>query len=195
MVYNRKAISPWSVEREAGIESATVDSNIEVPQYLQPVVDTGFIDEKGFWRGNVSSDKQFIIYRDEEIANGGTILTPTANPDGTWPLDMSGYNDLLIGLKPTNGGQYQLVAVMGPNTVSFANLTPVDAADGLRIASDPTNNAFTDLLNDTNETCTADVWTIFSLPSRAKGQKLLQFAITNSSGGISTIETAFMRLV
>jgi len=195
MVYNRKAISPWSVEREAGIESATVDSNIEVPQYLQPVVDTGFIDEKGFWKGNKSSDKNFILYSEEAVANGGTILSPSVNADGTWPLDMSGFNDLLIGLKPTNGGQYQLVAVMGPDSLNFANLSPVDAAATLRIASDPTNNAFTDLLNDTNETCNADAWTIFSLPSRGKGQKLLQFKITNSSGGISTIETAFMRLV
>jgi len=191
----RKAYTPFSTSSEAGVTAAPVEGYIDVSQDVRPTVDTGFIDSKGIWIGHVTSDSQFIIYKDEEIANGGTILTPTANPDGTWPLDMSGYNDLLIGLKPTNGGQYQLVAVMGPNTVSFANLNPVDAADGLRIASDPTNNAFTDLLNDTNETCTADVWTIFSLPSRAKGQKLLQFAITNSSGGISTIETAFMRLV
>jgi len=195
MVHKRKAYTPFSTSSEAGVTTAPVEGYINVDQEIKPTVDTGFIDSKGIWIGHVTSDSQFIIYRDEAIANGGTILTPTANPDGTWPLDMSGYNDLLIGLKPTNGGQYQLVAVMGPNTVSFANLNPVDAADGLRIASDPTNNAFTDLLNDTNETCTADVWTIFSLPSRAKGQKLLQFAITNSSGGISTIETAFMRLV
>jgi len=196
MVRNRRGLAPWSLAREAGVESATVDGTIEVPQYVQPVLDTGFVDEKGDWKGAKSDDKDFIaLHTDEAIANGGTILAPNVNPDGTWPLDMTGYSDLLIALKPTNGGQYQLVAVMGPDSNSFANLSPVDAAATLRIASDPTNNAFTDLLNDTNETCTADVWTIFSLPSRSKGQKLLQFKITNSSGGISTIETAFMRIV
>ena len=46
MVRNRKGLAPWSLAREAGIESATVDGTIEVPQYVQPTLNTGFV-EKG----------------------------------------------------------------------------------------------------------------------------------------------------
>ena len=48
MVRNRRGLAPWSLSRGSrGIESATVDGTIEVPQYVQPVLETGFVDEKG----------------------------------------------------------------------------------------------------------------------------------------------------
>ena len=129
MVRNRTGLAPWSLSREAGIESATVDGTIEVPQYVQPVLDTGFVDEKGNWKGIKSSDKDFFAFlTDLGIANGATILTPDVNPDGTWPLDMTGYNSIFVAINPSNGGNYAINAVMGPDAVSFANLSPVDAA-------------------------------------------------------------------
>jgi len=198
MVYNRKAISPWSAEREAGIESATVDSNIEVPQYLQPTVDTGFIDEKGFWKGNKSSDKEFFAFLlDEGIANLASILTPDVNADGTWPLDMTGFNDLFIAIKVSRGGNYAIEAVMGPDSLSFANLSPVNPGTVLRGASLPQNATadFHPLFEDGSQALSADVWSIFILQGVVANQKLLQFKITNSSGGNSDIETAFMRIV
>jgi len=91
MVRNRRGLAPWSLAREAGVESATVDGTIEVPQYVQPTLSTGFVDEKGDWKGSKSNDKDFIALQTfEAIANGGTILAPSVNADGTWPLDMSG---------------------------------------------------------------------------------------------------------
>jgi len=194
MVRNRRGLAPWSLAREAGVESATVDGTIEVPQTVQPVLDTGFVDEQGNWKGTKSSDKDFIaLHIDEAIANGGVILTPGVNPDGTWPLDMTGYQDIFIAIRPTNGGSYAIEAVMGPASNSFANLTPVDAAATLR--GHTTGAEFSNLFKDTGETLTADVWNIRSIDSRLSNQKLLEFKITNDSGGISTIETAFMRIV
>jgi len=196
MVRNRRGLAPWSLAREAGIESATVDGTIEVPQYVQPVLDTGFVDEKGNWKGQKSSDKDFIaLQTDEAIANGGTILTPGVNADGSWPLDMTGYNDIMVAIKPTNGGDYQIHAVMGPDSISFANLNPVNAATLLRGHDNTTTATIHDLLSDGAESLTADVWNIFSIQSTLRNQKLLQFRIANNSGGISTIETAFMRIV
>jgi len=197
MVRNRRGLAPWSLAREAGVESATVDGTIEVPQTVQPVLSTGFVDEDGNWKGTKSSDKDFIaLQKDEAIANGGTILTPGVNPDGTWPLDMTGYRDLFIAIKPTNGGQYGIEAVMGPDSISFANLSPIDAAADLKgISGSRYDNVLTTSLTDSNETLTANVWNIFTIQERFRNQKLLQFKITNSSGGISTIETAFMRIV
>ena len=46
MAYNREGYAPWSLTRQAGVQSATVDGTIEVPQYCQPTIDTGFVDEK-----------------------------------------------------------------------------------------------------------------------------------------------------
>ena len=196
MVRNRRGLAPWSLAREAGIESATVDGTIEVPQYVQPVLDTGFVDEKGDWKGAKSSDKDFIAFQtDFGIANGGEILTPSANTDGTWPLDMTGYRHLLMAIKPTNAGNVAITAVMGPADVSFANLSPVNAAADLRGNLGAGNSGFSNLLLDSADSLTADVWNIFMLSETLHNQKLLQFSITNNSGGSSDIETAFMRIV
>jgi hypothetical protein len=198
MVRNRRGLAPWSLAREAGIESATVDGTIEVPQYVQPTLSTGFVDEKGDWKGTKSSDKDFIALRiDEAIANGGIILTPSVNADGTWPLDMTGFRDIFIGIKPTNAGNVQIMAVMGPDSLSFANLQPVNAASALKMAGGPFDGtaALDSACLDGSESLTANVWNIFMINGRLANQKLLQFQITNNSGDISTIETAFMRLV
>ena len=195
MPYNREGYAPWSLTRKAGVQSATVDGTIEVPQYCQPTIDTGFVDEKGDWKGIKSSDEQFIAFtKDEAIPNTGVILSPNANPDGSWPIDMTGFNDIFIAIKPTNGGNYAIAAVMGPDTENFANLRPVNAAAVLRGNRAGTQLA-SDLLFDTAESLTADVWNIFYVGMNLKGQKLLQWKITNNSGGESDIECAFMRLV
>jgi len=198
MVRNRRGLAPWSLAREAGIESATVDGTIEVPQYVQPVLDTGFVDEKGDWKGAKSNDKDFIALQiDAAIANGGNFLSPSQNADGTWPLDMTGFRDIFIAIKPTNGGAYAIHAVMGPDDLSFANLSPVNPAALLRgnYGRREGGQVMQDLFKDDNETLTADVWNIFSITESLANQKLLQFKFTNSSGGSSDIETAFMRLV
>jgi len=198
MVRNRRGLAPWSLAREAGIESATVDGTIEVPQYVQPVLDTGFVDEKGDWKGSKSSDKDFVALENSPgIANGGTLLAPSVNADGTWPLDMTGYNDIFYAIKPSNGGNYSVEAVMGPDSNAFANLSPVNAASGLKIATDgePSDEGMYSVLWDAVEALAADVWNIFQIQGRCKDQKLLQFRIINNSGDASDIETAFMRLV
>ena len=128
------------------------------------------------------------------IANGAEILTPSANPDGTWPLDMTGYTNLFIALKPTNGGSYALTAVMGPDDVSFANLSPVNAAATLRGVRN-FGQDIDPLFQDAADTMTANKWNIFIIRGTLVGQKLLQFKIVNNSGGSSDIETAFMRVV
>jgi len=197
MVRNRKGLAPWSLAREAGIESATVDGTIEVPQYVQPVLDTGFVDEKGDWKGAKSDDKDFIAFHsDLGIANGAVIITPSVRGDGTWPLDMTGYRYLFIAIKPSNGGNYAVTAIMGPDTNSFANLSPVNAGATLRFFSEGLTTTAQDVLNDSAEALTADVWNIFLIQrAGVEYQKLLQFKITNNSGGSSDIETAYMRLV
>jgi len=192
----RKSIAPWSERVAEGLIDQPIDSNITASQTLRATVDTGFIDQTGTWKGIVSSDSIFgITQTDTGIANGVTIITPSVNADGTWPLDMTGYDAVYIAIKPSNGGAYATQAVMGPDSVSFANLSPVNPASAIRGSGSPDNGVFENLFSDTAETLVADVWNIFIIKEALSNQKLLQFSITNNSGGSSDIQTAFMRLV
>ena len=198
MVQKREAYAPWSLTRKAGVQSATVNGDIEVPQFIQPVLDTGFVDESGNWKGSKSSDETFFISdKAEAVANGGEVLFPnTADRDF---IDMTGFNDVFIALLPTNGGNFAITAVMGPQTQSFANLKPVNAASSLRGTTDQSYPggaaSFHDLFTDTSESMTADVWNIFIIKGRLSNQKLLQFKVTNNSGGNSDIDFAYLRVV
>ena len=197
MAYNREGYAPWSLTRKAGVQSATVDGTIDVPQYIQPVLDTGFVDEKGDWKGTKSSDEEFHAFdKHVGIPNGGEILTPQSTSDNFWILDMTGFTDLQIAIRPTNGGNYGTTAIMGPDTNSYANLSPVNPASTLKgTINDGGAPAISNILLDGAESLTANVWNIFYIGERCKNQKLLQFKITNNSGGESDIETAFMRIV
>jgi len=123
------------------------------------------------------------------------IVTPaTATVDS---LDMTGFNDIQIAIKPSNGGNFAIEAVMGPDTNSYANLAPVDAAATLQGAYvyPGAANDFEILFSDSAQSLTVDVWNIFMIKGILFDQKLLQFKITNNTGGDSDIEVAFMRLV
>ena len=188
MARNRTGLAPWSLAREAGIESATVDGRIEVPQYVQPTIDTGFVDEKGDWKGVKSSDRDFGFYhRGNAIPNGQVDLASTC--------DMTGFNDIQIAIRPTNGGNFAITAVMGPDTNSYANLSPVDAATTLMISLPTDTQEFKAAFTDAAQALTADVWNIFYIANNLKNQKLLQFKITNNSGGDSDIEVMYLRIV
>jgi hypothetical protein len=194
MPYERTGYAPWSLTREAGVQSATVDGTIQVPQYIQPVLSTGFIDENGNWKGTRASDEVFKkIAKETAVPNGQDILAP----GGDKPfIDMTGFKDIFIAIKPTRGGNVRIEGVMGTDTQPFANLTPVDAAAGLRGNRNFTGESgMSELLLDSAESLTADVWNIFVITNNLANQKNMQFKITNNSGGDSDIEYGFMRLV
>jgi hypothetical protein len=196
MTQKRKAYAPFSLTSEAGVGQTPVEGYIDVNQMIYPSVDTGVIDENGEWKGVRANDKEFKFFtKDENVTNGQNILTPSTNPNGTWPLDMTGYKHVLIAMKPTDGGNFSIQASMGPDSVSFANLSPVNAAQALRGNLGAGNSGMSNLLLDTTEPLTADVWNIFMISETLHDQKLLQFNITNNTGSTLDIECAFMRLV
>jgi len=195
MVEKREAYAPWSLTRKAGVQSATVNGDIEVPQFIQPVLSTGFVDEEGNWKGSKSSDEQFIIdATHESVGNGASVLSPQATPDY---IDMTGFSNLFIAIKPSNGGNVALEAVFGPATNAFANLTPIDSGRGVRIATDgePSDEGVYSGFYDGSEALTTDVWNIYNIQGRLSDQKVLQFNITNNSGGASDIDFAYLRVV
>ena len=196
MPYERTGYAPWSLTREAGVQSATVDCTIQVPQYIQPVLSTGFIDEAGNWKGTRSSDEVFKqIAKETAVPNGQEILAP----GGEVPyIDMTGFRDLFIALKVTEGGGsgYAITAVMGTDTEPFANLTPVNAAATLRGNQSQSSPAdFEDIFKETQQVLSQNVWNIFSINDVLRNQKNMQFKITNNTGATSDIEYAFMRIV
>jgi len=196
MVYNREGYAPWSLTREAGIESATVDGTIEVPQYIQPVLDTGFVDEKGDWKGRKSSDRSFIgLTKAESIPNGGEVLFPDTNAHPS--INMSGFNNIFIALKTTRSGNVSITAVGGPDTIPFANLQPVNSGETLRafktLASGSSDR--TEVVLDSSEAITQDVWDFFYIPQRCSDQQNMQFKIVNNSGGTADIEFGYQRVV
>jgi len=192
----RKAYAPFSLITESGVSNAPVEGYIDVNQEIQPTVTTGSVNENGVWTGVKSSDTEFFAFtKHVAVANGGATLNPdTGNINH---IDMTGFNSIFFAIKPTNGGDYLIRAVMGPDTERFANLEPINPGSLLKFSN---NNRVSDtslekVLNDAAESCTADVWNIFQIQDRCAEQKVLQLEIVNNSGGESTIETAFMRSV
>ena len=197
---NRKSNSPWGSSYKEGLPSTAVNDTVDIDQNVRATISTGVIDvATGQWEGIVTSDKQFLIDATHEaVANGADVLSPQKS-DHEY-IDMTGYNTILLAINPSNAGDYALSAVMAPNTYMFANLTPVNANGILKglINSDTTsshNQNMNNLYVDTAETLVADVWNIFMIESRLANQKLLQFRITNNSGGPSNIQFATLRVV
>jgi len=193
-----KTITPFSTRAKEGATDSPLGDFVNVEQSIVSTADVGFYDQNtGKLTGVQASDKLFgQIQTDASIANSGTILTPSVNLDGTWPLDMTGYNNLIIAINPSNGGNVAITSVMGPDELSFGGLSPVDAAVSLKGNRGSSGNELDHLFVQSAISLTVDVWNIYMLDhSILANQKLLQFQIVNNSGGISTIQTAFMRLV
>jgi len=188
-----KAITPFSTRAKEGATDAPLGDFVIVDQTITPTAQAGFFDKNtGKLEGVLGSDKLFTIDATHEATpNGASVLSPQSTPPY---IDMTGFNDLFIAIKPSKRGNFLITAVMGPNHLSFANLNPVNPASTLRYATNEASADFDNLLSDT-EALTADVWNILYISQRIQNQKLLQFSITNNSGGESDIETAFMRLV
>ena len=190
----RKVYAPFSLTSEAGVAQTPVEGYIDVNQTVYPIVDTGTINENGKWAGVKSDDEEFIGFtKGEAIPNGGVLMAPDTN---NFPsINMEGFVALQFALKVTNAGTYGFYSRFGPDTVRFANLSPVAAGSEIRI-TDPNGTGFEDLLGDGSETLTANAWHIFTIAqTRARDQQNLQIRIVNDSGGNSDIEFAFRRLV
>ena len=194
---NRKSNSPWGSSYKEGLPSTAVNDTVDIDQNVRATITTGVIDVRtGQWQGIRLSDEQFTIdSAHDAVANGAAVLSPQRSNEDF--IDMTGYNDLFIAVKVSNGGNYGLTAVMGPSTYSFANITPVSPATDLRFANNGAvgSDGMDKVLNDSAENMSTDVWTILCIQGRARNQKLLQIKITNSSGDISNIQFASLRVV
>ena len=109
---------------------------------------------------------------------------------------MTGFTDIILAIKPTEAGDHAIRAVMGPDTETFANLSPVVPNALLRGAiSAETTPAIVNLLSDNAESLSADAWNIIIIQNSLQGQKNMQIRIQNNTGSQENIEFGFMRLV
>jgi hypothetical protein len=192
----RKVYAPFSLTSEAGVAQTPVEGYIDVNQTIYPTVNTGTINENGTWAGVKSDDTEFFGFTKGVAIGGGGSLLLAPDTNNVASLDMTGFKDLFIAIKPTASGNYGIEAVMGPDTVRFANLEPVNAGTVLRGNVDPRSSGIDELFNDSGESLTADVWNIFYAGvGRLANQKNMQIRIQNNSGSTADIEVAFMRLV
>ena len=194
----RIGYAPWSLTREAGVQSATVNSDIEVPQVLQPVLNTGFIDDKGNWKGAKSTDEQFIgITKAEAIAPGTTVLFPDTSSHPS--INMEGFQHLQFAIKASeNNANVAFNGVSGPDTINVNGLEPVEANYNARFMSDGryVDEVFDNVLNDTGESLgAADQWHIFTVLYRFIGQTNIQIKVTNNDAAPRDYEFAFRRLI
>jgi len=191
----RSVNSPWGNVYKEGLPSTAVDDKTVVDQEVRPTINTGSIDvQTGKWTGVTLSDELFKGFTTHTVPNGASELFPV--DETTSNINMTGFNDLFIAIKPTNGGNFATTAVMGPDTNLFGGLTPVNSGATLRYSNGYIDNqTMGEVVNDGVEALTANVWNIFGIQLRAKEQKNLQFKITNNSGGESDIEFAYLRLV
>jgi hypothetical protein len=189
----RKVYAPYSTTGEQ-VGQTPVEGYVDVKQEITPIILTGELGKDGEWSGVTVSDKTFTIDTEHlAIPNGAAVLSPQ-KADHEY-IDMTNYNDLFVAFKVSNGGNFGIAAVMGPEQYPFANLTPVNAAINLKYISNDSDSTLVTVLNDTSEALTADVWNIFNIQKRVKNQKVLQFKITNSSGDASNIQFAYLRVV
>ena len=193
----RKAYAPFSLTSEAGVAQTPVEGYIDVNQTIYPTVQTGVVNENGTWVGVKANDANFLgLSKDIGVANGAAILAPTGALEKDNFINMDGFSALQIAIKPTNQGTYGIDAVFGPDTIKFANLSPVTSGQNIRAIWETVAAAtFNAVVNDSNEALIADAWNILTVYNRLANQLLLQFKITNSSGDASDIEFAYRRLV
>ena len=195
MEKKRKVYAPFSLTSEAGVGQTPVEGYIDVNQVIYPTVNTGTVNENGTWTGVKSDDAEFIGNTTHvAIADGGDTFNPDTSDLNK--IDMTGFTNLFIAIKPDTGGNYGIRAVMGPDTNRFANLQPVNAGVTLRGNYDPRLATMDSALVDDTESLTAYEWNIFYIGNnRLQWQKNLNFRVRNNTGCIATFEVAFLRLV
>jgi len=189
---NRKVYAPYSTTGEQ-VGQTPVEGYVDVKQEITPTILTGELGKDGEWSGVIVSDKTFTIDTAHlEVANGAVVLVPQ-KADHEY-IDMTGFSDLFIAIKPSAAGNCAITAVMGPDTYHYANLIGVNAAATLKSVVTP-QSTLQYTFTDSAESLTANVWNIFSIQGVLANLKLLQFSITNNSGNPSNIQFASLRVV
>ena len=192
----RKAYAPFSQTSEAGVAQTPVEGYIDVNQTIYPIVNTGVVNENGKWEGVKSSDTEFFGFtKAVEVPGSATFLTPDTNNHPS--IDMRGFRHLQIAVKCSRSINIKFEALSGPDTVQYANLSPVQPANLLKMTStSPFNTStFDNVLRDTAEAVSANFFVVYTIYDRMADQINMQIRIGNEDASAADFEVAFRRLV
>jgi len=192
----RKVYAPFSQTSEAGVTQTPVEGYIDVNQTIYPTVSTGVVNEKGQWAGIKSDDLEFLGFtKHVQVAANAGVLCPDTNEFQS--INMAGFRHLQFAIRSNRSDTVGLNAVLGPDTIRFANLSPIAAGTNAKFMSDAryVDETFDNVMNDTSELMTADAWCLFTVLNRFQGQLNVQVKVTNNAGDPTDFEFAFRRLV
>jgi len=192
----KRTNSPWSKTYKEGLPTTAVDDHVSIDQTVVGAITTGVIDSAtGQWKGITVTDDSFSLDAvHEAVPNGATVTSPQGTGNA---IDMTGYENLFIAIKGSEGGNHAITAVMSGD-VYYKNLTPPNNGTTLKRNGDPgSGGAFESAFEDSAEALTADVWNIFYIGyERLANQASMQFKITNNTGSEeATLQFAYLRVV
>ena len=191
MALRRKGSAPWSLTKETGLSDAPVSGSPFVEgDEVKPVIDAGFIDEKGLWQINPSSDTAFTFQDPAQALGPGGDLDFNVN--------MLNHDILILAVLDSSGNNINVdfygknpTTLSGPYT-PFADVG-VNGSFGWELNKNTNSGSLADIVADGNEdfAATWQFWKFYQL----RGTQI-RFLIHNNEGvNAGTISTAYMRLV
>jgi len=200
MALRRKGSAPWSATKEAGLSDAPVSGNPFVEgDEVKPVIDAGFIDEKGLWQINRVSDDQQFTFQDPDQA-----ITP-GNAAIIQGVNMLNHDLLIVAVKDSSGDDIDfsvqwrndLVGATGPYTAPIFSDDGVNTGNAWHVNEYPGSGGLSggwdEILATGNELAT-ETWKFYKVIG-LRGT-LGQVYLYNGDGSdTGIISTAYLRLV
>jgi len=196
MALRRKGSAPWSATKEAGLSDAPVSGNPFVEgDEVKPVIDAGFIDEKGLWQISPSNDSAFTFQDPSQALAAGA--------DMEFPINMLNHEMLILAILDSSGNDINIdLIVKNPTTLSgpYTPFTDVGVNGAFEwklnvrpIPGAPSTATMGAILIDTNEAL-ANTWQFYKI-TYLRGTQIRMLIHNNEGADAGTISTAYMRLV
>jgi len=191
MALRRKGSAPWSLTKDTGLSDAPVSGSPFVEgDEVKPVIDAGYIDGKGLWQINPSSDAAFTFQDPAQALAAGA--------DMEFPVNMLNHDIMILAILDSSGNAINVdIIARNPTTLS-GPYTPfsdvgVNGAESWRMNKNPTGGTMHFILEDTSEDLAA-TWQFYKL-FQLRGTQIRLLIHNNEGANAGTISTAYMRLV
>jgi len=192
MALRRKGSAPWSLTKDTGLSDAPISGSPFVEgDEVKPVIDAGYIDEKGLWQIKGSNDTAFTFQDPSQALAAGA--------DMEFPVDMLQHETMILAIVDTSGNTINIdIIANNPTTLSgpyapFATLGVNGAYNWKWNGYRGGDGTLEHILVDTNEVLAAtwQFWKIINL----HGTQVRLVIHNNDGSNTGTISTAYMRLV
>jgi len=195
MALRRKGSAPWSLTKETGLSDAPVSGSPFVEgDEVKPVIDAGFIDEKGLWQINRASNDGAFTFQDpsQALAAGANLFVD---------LNMLKHDIVIFAVSDTSGNAinvdltYRLPATpTGPyNNPIFTGSPGIAGGESWTTNKGTGDGTFYELMRDTSTPLEAN-WQFYKIANLFGTVGTIEIH-NNDGSNAGTISTAYMRLV